>query len=654
MNDILAITQASAVASFPVKLTVSDEVQANRRPVTAVLFRAGILSIAPPFGADKRVLIDRQAIEKIDLDKLVGLPFHADFNLSSHWSDVGGKKLAIAVGAIVEAERNDNAIIGHGFLWDLDYPDIVAKIREASNEDRLAISWEIIDVVMKDEGDYYRIYSFTPTGFALLRAENAAFRDLMPALAAIQNKQRYIPSEQKLAVLLDDHRILHAYYATLRRGGTVADWTISEVVKLHAKIADEMMLRHVHHKRGDGLSRSLNEESLSHQHFQFFTDEMLNNVAEIWAVDKQFASKAIKKASRHEKIQLDDKPESVPLGVPIALSVDDKIVACGSIARIEGSYFLALPEVYKRPISLKKVQASISDWKERLKIAAELIDKLPDVIVVPGYIAVTGSSLLTPKARDLDILICDNGMFSKLSSYFSEFNPHVTLTDKPAGLSIPTYDVMLVKNVRSPIEPVADAFTEKLVEHVTVTSEDAVGLVAARMRSLGDLDVYPLGAYYTETIPTKRGLLKVTDESAEIYTYEDEVIALTYLLAYKPESCLSLVAEVWYSEDASWMVADCLWWNATKVSDLPFPWRLAFTRKIAEAFMLPMVEWKMLMNPKEISSLRAFVLQDQQAVYSAPRLVVFNKLATGGASYGRSRSDCSVSPSEGGCDEATS
>ena len=622
MNELLSVTQASAVASFPIKLKISDEIQANRRPVAAVLFRAGVLSIAPPYGSSKRVLIDRQAIEKLDLDKIVGLPFHANSDLSSHWEDAdGSRKRTIAIGAIVDAERKDNVIIGHGFLWDLDFPDIVAKVREASEREELAISWEMVDVVMKDEGDYYRIYSFVPTGFALLRSEFAAYKDLMPALAALHDKEHYDPTRLKLAVLLDDHRILHAYYATMRRGGSISGWTISEIVKLHAGIVDEMLLRHVQHRRGDGLSRALNEESLPLQQLQFFTDELMKGISDIWKVDKRLAAKFVRSAAKHERIQLEEVDTSVPLNVPIGIQVDEGIIGIGAVTKRDGSLWLSLPLTFKRPISIRKIQASVNQWREKLKLASELIDSLPDVIVLSGYIAVTGSSLLTKNAKDLDLLICDNGTFRKLRSHFDRDIIHITLTDKPAGLSIPIYDVVLVKNVRSPIEPFADLATEQLAEHVTVVVEDKEGFVAARMRSLGDLDIYPESAYICETLPTKRGLLKVTQESAEIHTDEGEIIDLTYLLACKPSSCLSLVAEVW-NVDGDWMVADCLWWNATKVADLPFPWRLSFVRKIAEAFMMPVVRWRQIFNPDEVRDLRAFVLQDSQAVYGATRSVV--------------------------------
>jgi hypothetical protein len=102
----------------------------------------------------------------------------------------------------------------------------------------------------------------------------------MPALAAIADKRTYDPRKVELKVLLDDHRIMHAYYATLMRGGTISNWTVAEVVQMHAKIADEMLARHVQHRRGEGYAKALNEESLSKQAFKFFTDEVANSVVD--------------------------------------------------------------------------------------------------------------------------------------------------------------------------------------------------------------------------------------------------------------------------------------------------------------------------------------------------------------------------------------
>jgi hypothetical protein len=84
-------------------------------------------------------------------------------------------------------------------------------------------------------------------------------------------------------------------------------------------------------------------------------------------------------------------------------------------------------------------------------------------------------------------------------------------------------------------------------------------------------------------------LLKADGNSVEIITDEDEVITFASDISERHPSCLTLTAEVWWV-DGTWMVADCLWWNATKVAELPFPWRLSFAQKISDALVMPLVK----------------------------------------------------------------
>jgi hypothetical protein len=146
------------------------------------------------------------------------------------------------------------------------------------------------------------------------------------------------------------------------------------------------------------------------------------------------------------------------------------------------------------------------------------------------------------------------------------------------------------------------------------------------MRSLGDLDVYPACVYCTDMIPQRRGLLKADGNSVEIITDEDEVITFASDITARHPSCLTLTAEVWWV-DGIWMVADCLWWNATKVAELPFPWRLSFAQKISDALVMPLVKWCIIWSPKEAPK-PPFILQDSQAVYDAGRIVMLSNKAS--------------------------
>lgn len=618
---------------FPIELELNEKVQPNRRPIKAVLFRANVRSIAAPFGSDKPVVIDKQALKKMDLSSLIGLPLHATPNLDGHWIETEGGRMYFPVGTITFASFIDDCVIGFGYLWDLDYPEIVESIREAARSGELAVSWEISDVVLDDEGDYYRILAFKPTGWALLRAENAAYKSLMPAIAAIANKEIYDPTTQDLKVLLDDHRLMHAYYATIRRGGEIFNWTLGEVVKMHAAIADEMLRRHIQHKRGEGLSRKLNEESLSLQTIPVFTDEVRRNVQQVLEVDKDIVAKLFESYEHHEKVTIDELDldvSAIPLGVPIAVAIDKSVFAI--VVFSKDRKFVAVIDVFKRPLPRKKFEGN-ADTKRKLQIASCVIDRLPELVVVPAYIAVTGSSLLTEAAKDLDLLILDNGKLMRLITAFQSDRPvHFTITDKPAGLSFPVYDLMLVKRVRPSIEP---AWEEpQLVEHITISTRDIKSIVSARLRSLGDLEIYqPLA--FVAAMPEKRGILRITDETATVETDEGEIFDVSNMLRDKPESCLEAVCEVWFDGNSfPFAVADCLWWNATKVSELPFLWRLAFVAKIADGFVLPKVDWVQISDPESIT-LNDFVLQDSNAPYGVPRLIIRNAKDNGGASDGR-------------------
>jgi hypothetical protein len=612
-----------ARAAFPIELELSERAFPNRRPVKAVLFRANVRSIAPPSGADKPVVIDRRALETIDLDRLIGLPLHATEDLTAHWeTDERGEKKVYSIGTITSVLKKDGMIVGSGYLWDIDFADLVENVRRAAANGELAVSWEMTDVVLQDEGDHYRILSFQPTGWALLRAQFAAYRDLMPALAAIADKRTYDPRKVELKVLLDDHRIMHAYYATLMRGGTISNWTVAEVVQMHAKIADEMLARHVQHRRGEGYAKALNEESLSKQAFKFFTDEVLNSFVDVWVNDDEEEVKSwIKSAEKHKPIELDSFPK-VPEGLPVALQCKDQIVAIVAVARVGDSILLSVPKVFSEPLPASLA----SEAKSKFTLANEVLSSLPDVIVVPGYIAVTGSSLLTPFSQDLDLLICDNGKLERVAREVStDKEVHITITDKPAGLSFPVYDLVLVKRPRRPIIPINEP--EKLAPHSTVRVDgDLNSFLSARMRSLGDLDVYPACVYCTDMIPQRRGLLKADGNSVEIITDEDEVITFASDISERHPSCLTLTAEVWWV-DGTWMVADCLWWNATKVAELPFPWRLSFAQKISDALVMPLVKWRVIWSPKEAPK-PPFILQDSQAVYDAGRIVMLSNKAS--------------------------
>lgn len=607
--------------AFPIQFQLGEP-QPNRRPFIATLFRADVTSLAPPVGSDRPVRITRAALQALDLNQLIGLPVHATPNLDGHWLERAGGKIVLPVGTITAASLQGDTIVGTGVLWDRDYPELISRIKALSDEGKLAVSWEIEGIVLQDADDHYRILQFIPTGFALLSADAAAYRALMPALAALANKEHYDPATLPTEGLLDDHRLLHAYYATLRRGKEVAGWTLSQVVRFHAAVADEMLLRHLQHHRGEGFSRQLNEESLRLQALPVFTDEVWSSLQGIFVVSEKTAREWQRSAERHERIALTDPPQDQPIGVPLGLAVGDYILAAVAIARKDGKTFLAFLDTPKRPIPVRAVVAKASRRREKLQRASAVLSQLPDTIILPGYIAVTGSSLLTDHAADLDLLVLDDGQWTKLRDAFAVSKPvHIVLTKQPAGLSVPVYDLVLVKRVRPPIEPAEEP--PSLCPHRTIVlPEDQVAsFLAARIRSLGDLSIYPPTGWFSDKVPTERALLILSREECRAELSEGAIVPMDELATALPASCLSATCEVWWL-DGEWHLADCLWWNATRVAELPFPWRLSFVGKLSAALGLPVVPWQTVSETSRAPSAPIFVFTDGQSPYAAGRWVL--------------------------------
>jgi hypothetical protein len=615
---------------FPIQFDLGEP-QPNRRPFVATLFRADVTSLAPPIGSDRPVRITHAALQALDLNKLIGLPIHATPNLDGHWLERAGNRIVLPVGAITAASLQGDVVIGAGVLWDRDHPELVNRIKALSDQGKLAVSWEIEGVVLQDADDHYRILQFIPTGFALLSADVAAYRALMPALAALANKEHYDPTTLPTEVLLDDHRLLHAYYATIRRGKEVTGWTLSQVVRFHAAVVDEMLLRHLRHHRGEGFSRQLNEESLRLQALPIFTDEVWSSLQGVWVVSEKTAKEWQRSAEHHERIELTNPPQDQPTGAPLGLAVGDYILAAVAIVRKHGKTYLAFLDVPKRPIPVKAVVAKASRRQEKLQRASAVLSELPDTIVLPGYVAVTGSSLLTDHAADLDLLILDDGQWTKLRDAFAVSKPvHIVLTKQPSGLSVPVYDLVLVKRVRAPIEP-ADEPPSLCPHRTIVLPEDQVAsFLAARMRSLGDLSIYPLAGWFSDKVPTERALLLLSREGCRAELSEGAIVPMDELATALPASCLSATCEVWWL-DGEWHLADCLWWNATRVAELPFPWRLSFVGKLSAALGLPVVPWQTVSEASRAPSAPIFVFTDGQSPYAAGRWVVRRQRSDPGA-----------------------
>jgi hypothetical protein len=228
-------------------------------------------------------------------------------------------------------------------------------------------------------------------------------------------------------------------------------------------------------------------------------------------------------------------------------------------------------------------------------------------------------------------LILDDGQWTKLRDAFAVSKPvHIVLTKQPAGLSVPVYDLVLVKRVRAPVEPADEPLS--LCPHRTVAlPEDRIAsFLAARMRSLGDLPIYPIAGWFSDRVPTERALLILSREGCRSELSEGAIVPMDELTTALPASCLSATCEVWWL-DGEWHLADCLWWNATRVAELPFPWRLSFVGKLSAALGLPVVPWQAVSEISKAPSAPIFVFTDGQGSYAAGRWVVRRQRSDSGA-----------------------
>ena len=619
---------------WPISWTESSlEPGPNRRPFKAVLFRADVSSVRTPLGGRRAVRIHPSALKALDLDKLIGLPIHVVPTLDHHWIETDGENPQfISIGAIVSVAMigDGDAIIGEGYLWDRDFPDIVQKVVEAGKKGLLAVSWEIVnvEVAADDSGEFDWILKFEPVGFAFLQAKYAAYRDRMPVLAALQNKESYDPSSLPLSTLLDDHRLLHAFYSNLQRGEDVGDWTVSEVISLHAQVVDEMFKRHVTHNRGDGLSRKLNDESIQKQRFKFYSDELEREIVGFCEIDKSLLEKFRQCYDEREPIEIRaDALCDLPEGKPFYIADENFVYGIGAFATFDGRCYLSIQVLYNRPLSRERIAADFEEWKSKASRAVATFAKLPEVIVIPGYIAVTGSSLVADRQNDLDLLVLDNARFERLKKQIEvRFNVpvEVTVTDQPAGLSLPAYDLILVRrDFITPTRPSVDESDFRLAELPTLRFRD--DLVARKIRSLADDEELFAPLAFAAYPPVTRTLLTLSrDGIREWVTDEGNELEIPSSLEL-PDNCNMIVAEVWIA-DKGYQVADVLYWNATFVSLLPFMWRRKFIAKVANAFGFDVVDWIPFSTDEALKSLLekvdAVVVQDGSSIYGSGRWLV--------------------------------
>jgi len=140
----------------------------NRKPFTGTLFFIGKVSHKSPAGArGRKVIVTRDAVER-SLSTLVGMGVNTGADLECH-------NQRHKVGVITDARIVDNRVEIDGYLYALDFPEVVDRLC-ASAED-FGMSYEATDCLVKDITDkVWTIARLVFTGAAILKRDRAAYK----------------------------------------------------------------------------------------------------------------------------------------------------------------------------------------------------------------------------------------------------------------------------------------------------------------------------------------------------------------------------------------------------------------------------------------------------------------------------------------------
>ncbi len=139
----------------------------NRRAFRGVLTVVERASERPPSGArGHRVLLTAQATEKA-LPSLLGMAVDYAPALDGH--DARRK-----IGVITEADVEAGELKVAGFLYERDFPEVVAEVAARGSE--LGMSYEIAEVRVADvNAPVWVVTEMVFTGAAVLRRDKAAY-----------------------------------------------------------------------------------------------------------------------------------------------------------------------------------------------------------------------------------------------------------------------------------------------------------------------------------------------------------------------------------------------------------------------------------------------------------------------------------------------
>lgn len=142
----------------------------NRVPFAGVLTIVDEPSDCAPNGArGHRVILTRKAAEKA-LPCLIGM----GVNYKASWD---GHDYQMKVGVIESAELDGRELLVAGYIFGMDFPELLEAATKGWRKDRLGMSYELYKASVKDmRSEVWTLTRVTFTGAAIMVRSKAAYR----------------------------------------------------------------------------------------------------------------------------------------------------------------------------------------------------------------------------------------------------------------------------------------------------------------------------------------------------------------------------------------------------------------------------------------------------------------------------------------------
>jgi hypothetical protein len=186
-------------------MPVVDGNQINRTPFSAILTRIDEPSTRPPNGSAGHLVQIPRAVAEAALSSLLGMGVDVAENFRDHAKQT-------KVGVITEAHIEGKDLVISGHLYEKDFPEEVAYIKE--NKTKLGASYEIADVSVEDtDAKVWTLTGLLFTGAAILRKDAAAYAKT--AIAAQAEEEDCMAGEG--TAILDELKKLNLQMDAARR-----------------------------------------------------------------------------------------------------------------------------------------------------------------------------------------------------------------------------------------------------------------------------------------------------------------------------------------------------------------------------------------------------------------------------------------------------